>query len=142
MQRIEQLAAVGMVIGAPDQRLVPRFCPALGGRLFRPVAPGEEVTVAYGVVPSVKRLAFPPELEHAFCDTTLIARIFVDGSPALSRPTDDLDREAHWCIDEASVPLEGTVARSDERRLMNSTHACGRHIGDFRRIKMHDGSLR
>ena len=36
MQRIEQLAAIGMVIGAPDQRLLPQFCRAVGGRLFRP----------------------------------------------------------------------------------------------------------
>src|SRR3954470_20791575 len=43
MQRIEHLAAVGMVIGAPDQRLLPLFCRSVAGRLFRPVAPGEEV---------------------------------------------------------------------------------------------------
>src|ERR1700719_30637 len=34
VQRIEELAAIGMVIGAPDQRLLPRSCRAVGGRLF------------------------------------------------------------------------------------------------------------
>src|SRR5438094_319808 len=53
MQRIEQLAAIGMVIGAPDQHSSPRFCRTLGGRLFRPVAPGEEAAVADGVVAGV-----------------------------------------------------------------------------------------
>src|SRR5271154_783713 len=64
MQRVEQLATIGMVIGAPDQRLLPEFCRAVGGRLFRPVAPGEKVAVAYRVVAGVEGLAFPPELEH------------------------------------------------------------------------------
>src|ERR1700738_385555 len=72
MQRIEQLAAIGMVIGTPDQRLLPLFRGAVGGRLFRPIAPGEQVAVAaYSVVPSVKGLAFPPELEHSFGDASL-----------------------------------------------------------------------
>src|SRR6202023_3314294 len=82
MQRIEQLTAIGMVIGAPDQRLLPPFRGAVGGRLFRPIAPGEEVAVAYGVVAGVKGLAFPPELEHSFGDASLIARVLVDRSPA------------------------------------------------------------
>ncbi len=41
VQRIEQLAAVGVIIGAPDQSLLPQSCRAVGGRLFRPVAPRE-----------------------------------------------------------------------------------------------------
>jgi hypothetical protein len=62
-----------MVIGAPDQRLLPQFCRAVDARLLRPVAPGEEVAVAYGVVAGVKGLALPPELEHPFGNTALIA---------------------------------------------------------------------
>jgi hypothetical protein len=46
MKRIEQLAAVGMVIGAPDQRLPPRPARALGCGFFRPIAPAEQITVA------------------------------------------------------------------------------------------------
>ena len=139
MQRIEQLAAIGMVIGAPDQRLLPLFRGAVGGRLFRPIAPGEEVAVAYSVVPSLKGLAFPPELEHSFGDASLIPGILVNRSPALCRPADDLDRDALWRVNEASVPLEGTIARCDERRLMDPPHACGRHVGDRRQIKIHNG---
>jgi len=41
MQRTEQLAAIGVIIGAPHQRPLPQFCRAVGGRLLRPVAPGE-----------------------------------------------------------------------------------------------------
>src|SRR5271165_536504 len=111
MQRIEQLASIWMIIGAPDQRAMTRFRRAAGCRLFRPVAPAEKVAIADGVVPSIEGLAFPPEFENTFGDTALIARIRVDRSRALRRPSDDLDREALWCVDEASIPLEAAIAR-------------------------------
>jgi hypothetical protein len=84
---------IRVIIGTPDERASTRFHRTAGWRLFRPVAPAEKVSVAHGVVPSVEGLTFPPEFEHSFHDTALIARILIDGSPALSRPTDDLNRK-------------------------------------------------
>jgi hypothetical protein len=103
------------------------------------VAPAEKVAVAHGVVPSVEGLTFPPEFEHSFHDTALIARILIDGSPALSRPTDDLNRKTLWRVDEASISLEAMITRREEWRLVSPPHACGRHAGELRRVKIHDG---
>ena len=49
VQRIKQLAAIGVIIGPPDQRALTRSAWSLTRRLFRPVAPAEEVAVADGV---------------------------------------------------------------------------------------------
>src|SRR5262249_19548148 len=66
---VEQLSAVRMIIGPPNQSLLPRFCCAAGRRFFRPGAPGEEIAVADRVVPRVQRFAAPPELENALGDS-------------------------------------------------------------------------
>ena len=47
-----------------------------------------------------------------------------------SRPTDDLDREALWRMDEASVPWRVSSLAREECRLTDTTHASGRHIRD------------
>src|SRR5271166_254657 len=127
-----------MIIGAPYQRPMTRFHWPAGGRLFRPIAPAEQIAVADGVVPRAEGLTSPPELEDSFGDPALISRILVDRSPALSRPSNDLDREALWRVDQASIALKTMVAGPDERRLICPSHASCRDVGDVRRIKIHD----
>src|SRR5215469_8680793 len=140
MQRVEKLTAVGMVIGTPHQRLLPRFCRAVGRCLFRPVAPGEEVAVADGVVTGVEGFAFPPKFEDPLGDATLIARILVDLSPALRRPTDDLDREALRRVNEAAIAHQVLLGGGNEPCRVHLPHAGGRHVGYLRRIKILHGA--
>src|SRR5215469_1192397 len=105
IQRVEELAAVRMIVRSPDESALARYRRAIGSRLFGPSAPGEEVRVADRVVARVKRLALPPEFEEALGDTTLVARIVVDRPPALRRPPHDLDRECRGRLDQAVVAL-------------------------------------
>jgi len=65
MQRIKHLAAVGVVIGAPDQRPLARPERPVGSRLLRPIAPSEQIGVADRIVARVKRLALPGKFEDA-----------------------------------------------------------------------------
>jgi hypothetical protein len=138
VQRVKQLAAIGVIIGSPDQRALTRCARSLTRRLFRPVAPAEEVAVADGVVSGIESLALPPEFEETLRDAALIARILIDGAPALGRPPDDLDREGLRLVDKAALALEALVAGDDERCLMCLSHPRRRHMGDLRGIKVHD----
>ena len=62
--RIEELAAVGMVVSTPDQgALALRRWPLRGGFL-RPVAPAEQVAVTDRAVAGVERLAAPPRIRR------------------------------------------------------------------------------
>ena len=45
VQRIEQLAAVGVIVGPPDKRPLARLADAFGRRLFRPVTPAKKIAV-------------------------------------------------------------------------------------------------
>src|ERR1700733_12222391 len=99
-----------MVIGAPHESPLARPGRAVACRLFRPIAPAEQIAVADGVVARVKRFALPPELEEPFGDAALIARIVVDRAPAPGRPADDLDRESLWLVDEAAIAFEALIA--------------------------------
>src|SRR5215831_17911265 len=78
---MEQLAAVGVVIGAPDERAFPLFLAALARRFLRPVAPAEQVAVAHGVVARVERLALPFKLEQPLSHSALVAGVLIDRAP-------------------------------------------------------------
>jgi hypothetical protein len=84
-ERIEELTAVRMIIGTPDQSAFAQPVRGTAHRLFRPVAPAEEIAVADGIVSGVQRLAFPAKSEQAFGYAALVARILIDWTPALGR---------------------------------------------------------
>src|SRR6516162_3681036 len=138
VQRIKQLAAIGVIIGPPYQRAVTRSARSLNRRLFRPVAPAKKVAVADGIVSGIKGFAFPPEFEQPLRDAALIARILVDRAPALGRPTDNLDRVGIRLADKAAVSLEALITGGDEGRFMCLAYPCRRHIGNLGWIKFHD----
>src|SRR5260370_42669081 len=71
-QGIEELAAVGVITGAPDERALARLRLTPRRRFPRPRAPAEEIAVAHRVVAGVERLAAPLELEQPFCDAALV----------------------------------------------------------------------
>src|SRR5579862_8822663 len=119
VQREEQLAAVRVVIRAPDQRLPARLGGALARRLLGPGAPGKEIAVAHRVVAGVEGVAAPPELEDALGHAALVAGIGVDRPPALRRPADDLDRVTLGLLDEAAVALESRRAGDDQFGAMH-----------------------
>src|ERR1700730_16971516 len=137
IQRIKELAAIRVIVGAPDQRTFAHSTGATRCGLFRPRAPAEEIAVADGVVPGVERVALPAELEQSFGHTALIARILVDRSPPLGRPANDLDREGFWFVDEAAVARQSVIACDDEGRHMNLPHTRRRHIGDLSKVGLH-----
>src|SRR5262249_25774447 len=141
IQRKEQLAAVGVVVGTPDERALARAAVRLRGRLLRPVTPAEQVAVAHGVVARVQRLALPGELEQALGHAPLITGVLVDGTPALRRPGHDLDLAGARLIDQAAVALEARRGRLDERRVMYASHAGRGHVGDGVRIDVHGAEV-
>src|SRR5215472_9462958 len=136
----EQLPAIGMVIGPPDEGLLPLATRAAGGGLLRPVAPPEEIAVAHRIVAGVESLALPPEFEQAGGHPALIARVEVDGPPALGRPAHDLDVKAFGLLDEAAIALEILLGGDDQGRLIYPPHARGGRIGDVPEIQFHGGS--
>jgi hypothetical protein len=66
VKRIEKLAAVRVIIGAPDQGAFAHPIRGARGRFFWPVAPAEEIAVAHRVVSGVQRLALPAKFEQPF----------------------------------------------------------------------------
>src|SRR5262249_2170257 len=83
IQREEELAAIGMIIGVPEQQLGPL---AVQPRLRGPrglLRPAEEIGVAHRVVAAIEHLALPPEGEHALGGAALIARIAIHLAPTL-----------------------------------------------------------
>src|SRR5215469_5259703 len=134
---MKELTAVGVVVGAPDQRTLATGTVALGGRLFRPRAPAKQVTVADGVVAGIERVAFPFELEQSFGDTALVAGVAVDRAPSLRRPADDLDREISRVTDQAAVACERLVGCGEHRRLMYAPYAGGGRVGNLARVDVH-----
>jgi hypothetical protein len=67
-QRIEELAAVGVIVRPPDESALVRHGRAVGSRLLGPSAPGEQLRAADRGVARVTRLALPPEFEQALGD--------------------------------------------------------------------------
>src|SRR5258708_15777183 len=63
IQRVKELAAIRVIVGAPDQDALAQRTGATCCGLFRPRAPTEEIAVADGVVPSVERVALPRKLD-------------------------------------------------------------------------------
>src|SRR4029077_5453286 len=115
VERIEELPAVRVVVGAPDEGAL--ACSLARARCFLgPRAPAEEITVAHGVVAGVERRALPAELEQPLSHAALVAAPGIDRTPALRRPLNDLDRESLWLIHEEPVALEARRCRCDERR--------------------------
>src|ERR1700722_103824 len=82
VHREEQLTAIGMIVGAPDQSAFTSVIRRRCGNLFRPIAPTEQVAVADGIVRRVERFSMPPKFEQSFGYTPLIARVGVDLTPA------------------------------------------------------------
>src|SRR5215469_8202595 len=138
VQGIEQLPAIGMVIGPPDEGLLPLATRAAGGGLLRPVAPAEEIAVADRIVAGVESLALPPEFEQARGHAALIAGVEVDGPPALGRPADDLNGKAFRLLDEAAIALQVLVGSNNQRRFMDAPHARRGPIGNVLEIQFHD----
>src|SRR3984893_9395473 len=93
VERVEELAAVGVIVGTPDQGALAHPARGAGRLLFGPVAPTEQVAVADCIVARVQSLALPAELEQAFDHAALVAAVRIDRAPSLGRPADDLDRE-------------------------------------------------
>src|SRR5215472_2455370 len=120
-----------MVVGPPDESLLPLAARAAGGGLLRPVAPAEEIAVAHRIVAGVEGLALPPEFEQAG---------EVDGPPALGRPAHDLDGKAFGLLGEAAIALEILLGGDDQGRLIYPPHARGGRIGDVPEIQFHGGS--
>src|SRR5262249_21203996 len=137
VERIEELPAVGVIVGAPDERALARPAARLAGGLLRPVAPAEEIAVAHRVIACVERLALPGELERAFGYAALVAGVAVDGTPALRRPRHDLDLEGVRLVDQAAVAGKTRRARDDERRVVDAAHAGRGHVGDGVWINVH-----
>src|SRR6516162_8699716 len=139
VQGKEQLPAIGMVIGPPDEGLLPLASRAAGGGLLRPVAPAEEIAVADRIVAGVESLALPPELEQAGGHAALIAGIEVDRPPALGRPAHDLDGKAFRLLDEAAIALEIILGGDNQGRLIYTPYARSGQIGDVLEIQFHGG---
>src|SRR5262249_5883643 len=60
LQREEELAAVGMIVRAPQQRMLASSRGALGARLLGELAPAEQVAVVHRLVAGIERVAAPP----------------------------------------------------------------------------------
>src|ERR1700688_305798 len=56
LERIKELAAVRVIVRAPDQGALARTACGFGGGLLRPIAPAEQITVAYRVVARIQSL--------------------------------------------------------------------------------------
>src|ERR1039457_5666368 len=106
--RIDELAAVGMIVCAPYQRALTRHFRRAAG-FFGPSAPAEQITVADGVVARIQALGAPPELKDSPRHTALIPGIGIDRPPALRRPAHDLDRKSRRFLDEAPVAAKTVI---------------------------------
>ena len=137
VHREDQLAAVGMVVGAPDQRPLAGSRRPVGDGFLGQAAPAEEVAVADGVVARKERVAAPGELEEPLGHPALIARVGVHRAPALRRPAHDLDRKQGRIVDEAAQAVQAVGRRHDQRSLVQPPHACGGSIGDL--VHVHGG---
>src|ERR1700688_4316753 len=140
LERIEELAAIRVIVRAPDQGALAFFGAGRRG-LFGPVAPAEQIAVAHRVVARVQSLALPAELEHALGDSALIAGIHIDGAPPRSRPAHDLDREALGVIHETAVAFETGLGGEDYGTLMCPPYTGGRHMNKFPSGNFHDGIM-
>src|SRR4029077_18260005 len=140
VQGIEELTAVGVIVGAPDECTLTSLATAVGARFFRPVAPAEEVAVTDGVIARVQRLALPGKLEQALGHAALVAGIRVDGTPALSRPGPDFDLDPARLIDQTAVAFKGRRARRHERRVVHAPYAGRGYVRDGVGIDVHTRS--
>lgn len=132
----EQLAAVGMVIRAPDQSPLTLLRRPIRLGLLGQATPGEQVAAADGVVARVQRVPFPPELEHALGHAALVARVGVHGPPPLRRPPHDLDPVRGRVLHDLAVPLDTLGRGLHERRLEDLAHARRGHVRDFAGVEI------
>src|SRR5450432_1414347 len=138
VDRIEELASIGVVVGAPDERAFAALARAVRGGLLRPIAPAEKITVPYRVVARVQRLAPPGKLENAFRDAPLVAGVRIDGAAPLRRPGHDLDCKSLRVFDQAAVPPEDCVGSCQEWRLLHAPRAGGGRVGNVVQINFHE----
>ena len=133
VHREEQLTAIGMIVGAPDQSAFTSVIRRRCGNLFRPIAPTEQVAVADGIVRRVERFSMPPKFEQSFGYTPLIARVGVDLTPALSGPANDFDRKGIRIIDQAPVAFEICVGRGQQGCFMHAAHTRRGFVRNFQK---------
>src|SRR5580692_700467 len=134
---VDELAAVRVVVGAPNQRTLANGCGAGARRFLGPVAPTEKITVADRVIARKKSLALPPKLEYSLSDAALISGICIDWPPALCRPARDLDGEAFRVIHQGAVTGQAAFRGSHQRRLVHAPYADCRGVGYFGGVKFH-----
>ena len=90
VEREEQLAAVGMVVGVPEQdaRRITRVRAVGGGGIDRV---RKNVVAAYRFVAPEQDVALPLRDEDAFGRAALVARVFIDRPRSGRGPAHDLD---------------------------------------------------
>src|SRR5882724_2351097 len=138
VERIEELAAVRVIVRTPDKGALARSAKGSGGSLFRPITPAEQIAVAHCVVSRIQGPVLPAKLEQTLGHAALIAGIRVHWTPPLSRPADDLDRECPGIIYETAVALETGFGGEHHRRFMRPPHAGGWRVSEFQLIDIHD----
>ncbi len=136
IQRKEELPAVGMIIGMPEQHARPVGIRLRLRGLERILRPAQKILIAHGVVPPVENLAFPPEGEDTLGGAAFVPGADVDLAPALGRPAHDLDGMAVRIDHELAIAHQALRRRADERRLdrPQARHNRGRRhdLGLFR----------
>ncbi len=125
-QREEHLAAIGMVVGVPQQHLL-----APDGRrhfagLLRLAGEAQHVVVVDRVVAPSQHVAGPFELEDAFRGASLVAGAGIDRTAAQRRPAHDLDRPLIPVVDQFAIALQRLRRRFDQAQRKLRQH---RQIG-------------
>ncbi len=137
VERVEQLPAVGVIVGTPNERPLALATGRAGRGFLWPVAPAEQVAVTDRVVARVQRLAFPAELEQSLGHAALVAGVLIDRAPPLRGPADDFDGEVLGILDQTSVAGEAVGGGQHQLRVMDAPHAGRGHVGDVLQVDIH-----
>src|SRR5262249_34977817 len=132
LDRPEHLTAVGMIVGAPQQRVLAWHGRAAGARLLGKFAPAEKVAIVDRLVAGIERVAAPPAGEDAFGDAALVAGVLVDRPAALRGPRHDLDGEVLGIAGhDPAVALEIVLGGRHDRRRVHARDADAWLVGEF-----------
>ncbi len=123
IERKEQLAAIGVVVGVPQDH-APRRIGVIGARDFRRFAVAEDVVAADGFVAAVEDVALPFAHEHALGRAALVAGVGVDRTAAACRPANDLDPARRGIVDQAPI-AEQALGRGVDDRHSHALQARG-----------------